>query len=354
MSAVLARRDEDDDAPDAALGLDELCRLFATVLECGAVGPDDDFFEIGGSSMAAISLILEIERRTGLELSVQAIYNSPTPRGMAALLGGGDELADASSTIVLRGGAARHALFLVHGVGGSAIELRDLARQLGPDLRVYGIQASGFDGTSPDRTVEAMARRYADEVARLRPSGPILLAGYSSGGLVAFEMARHLAARGRRVGFLGMIDTYPDPGLSVSRFWLHARIMLRVPAGARRATLARRLRNLRLRLRVRFGLETRISDPDAAMPDAVLRVRHAIEVAEKRYRPTAQACEVAFFRASHISPLFDFDPARVWRPLVRNLTVDVVPGDHYTLIGTRSADLAAAISKRLAPVVDAA
>ena len=353
MSAVLAERDEDGGASDGSLGLDELCRLFATVLGCDAVGTDDDFFEIGGSSMAAISLILEIERRTGLELSVQAIYNSPTPGGMAALLGS-DELADVSSIIVLRGGAARHALFLVHGVGGSAIELRDLARQFGPDLRVYGIQASGFDGAPPDRTVEAMARRYADEVARLRPSGPILLTGYSSGGLVAFEMARRLAARGRPVGFLGMIDTYPDPGLSLSRFWLHARIMLRVQPGERRATLARRLRNLTLRLRVRFGLETRASNPDAAMPDAVLQVRHAIEVAEKRYRPSAQACEVAFFRASHISPLFAFDPARVWRPLVRDLTVDVVPGDHYTLIGTGSADLAGAIMDRLAPVIDRA
>ncbi len=353
MSAVLARCDEDGGTSDAALGLDELCRLFAAVLECDVVGPDDDFFEIGGSSMAAISLILEIERRTGLELSVQAIYNSPTPGGMAALLGG-DEVADVSSIIVLRGGVACHALFLVHGAGGSAIELRDLARQFDPDLRVYGIQASGFDGTSPDCTVEAMARRYADEVARLRPSGPILLVGYSSGGLIAFEMARHLAARGRPVGFLGMIDTFPDAGLSLSRFWLHARIMLRVPAGARRATLARRLRNLKLRLRVRFGLEIGIGDPDAAMPDAVLRVRHAIEVAEKRYQPSAQACEVAFFRASHVSPLFAFDPVRIWRPLVRSLTVDVVPGDHHSLIGTGSADLAAAILKRLASVIDAA
>ena len=353
MSAVLARSDAGGSQPDAALGLDELCRLFATVLECDVVGPDDDFFEIGGSSMAAISLILEIERRTGLELSIQAIYNSPTPGGMAALLEG-DELADVSSIIVLRGGVARHALFLVHGVGGSAIELRDLARQFGPDLRVYGIQASGFDGASPDRTVEAMARRYADEVSRLRPSDPILLAGYSSGGLVAFEMARHLAAGGRPVSFLGMIDTYPDMGLSLSRFWLHARIMLRVPAGARRATLARRLRNLTLRLRVRLGLKTRVGDPHAAIPDAVSRVRHAIVVAEKRYRPAAQACEVAFFRASHISPLFAFDPARVWRPLVRDLTVDVVPGDHYTLIGTGSADLAGAIMDRLAPVIDRA
>ena len=354
MSAVLDHRPLKTPPMDAAIDLDEICRLFGNALEGGPVGPDADFFEIGGSSMGAISLVLDIERRTGLELSIQAVYNSPTPRGVLGLIRGDDDADNESAVIMLRRGCGRHALFLVHGVGGSAIELRELAHRFDPELDVFGIQARGFDGTPPDWTVEAMARRYADEVTRLRSTGPILLAGYSFGGLVAFEMARLLIAGGRQVGFLGLIDAYPDPGVSLPRLWLHLKLLLRVPAGTRRTTLTLRLRNVALRLAVRLGLETiRPLDRPDALPEAVRRVRLATEAAQKRYRLAAQPVDVAFFKAAQASALVASSPAPIWRKLVRDLTIDVIPGDHSALVRTSSAELAAAIARRLGPVLEA-
>src|SRR5689334_20546408 len=78
-----------------------------------------------------------------------------------------------------------------------------------PDQPFYGLQASGTDGTSPPhRTIEEMADAYIAEIRTLQPAGPYLLAGYSGGGIVAFEMAHRLTALGEKVGLLAFIDTF--------------------------------------------------------------------------------------------------------------------------------------------------
>jgi thioesterase domain-containing protein len=60
-------------------------------------------------------------------------------------------------------------------------------------------------------TLAETVQRYADEVARLAPEGPIRLIGWSFGGAVAHQVAAELAARGHRIGLLAMLDTHlPD------------------------------------------------------------------------------------------------------------------------------------------------
>ena len=61
---------------------------------------------------------------------------------------------------------------------------------------------------SPHRSIEEMARAYVEEIRALRPHGPYFLAGYSGGGVVAFEMAQQLKALGEEVPLLVFFDTY--------------------------------------------------------------------------------------------------------------------------------------------------
>jgi thioesterase domain-containing protein len=96
---------------------------------------------------------------------------------------------------------------LVHPAGGSVACYRGLAGELSPEVGTTAFLSAGLDGGALDRDVESMAGRYLAEV----PPGPVLLGGWSFGGLVAFEMARRLAAQGRDTGPLLLIDT-PRPG----------------------------------------------------------------------------------------------------------------------------------------------
>src|SRR5262249_41517787 len=103
-------------------------------------------------------------------------------------------------------------LYLVHPIGGGVYIYRDLARSLGSNQPVYGLQAQGFDAKSEPLTrVQDMAARYFDALRAVQPAGPYLLAGSSLGGVVAFEMAQQLLSRGHKIALLALIDTaLPD------------------------------------------------------------------------------------------------------------------------------------------------
>jgi thioesterase domain-containing protein len=102
-------------------------------------------------------------------------------------------------------------LNLVHPAGGSVACYRRLAGDLAPEVATAAFLPVALDGGGLDQDVETMAERYLTEV----PLGPVLLGGWSFGGLVAVEMARRLAAEGRGTGPLLLIDT-PLPGIGAA------------------------------------------------------------------------------------------------------------------------------------------
>jgi acyl transferase domain-containing protein/thioesterase domain-containing protein len=173
------------------------------------IDENESFFNLGGSSLLALMLTARIEKHFNRKLPLSVLYQAPTIAALARILSSEAAQERYSSLVTIQAGGTRPPLFLVHGAGGNVMIYNDLARRLGEDQPVYGLQARGLDGTEPPvETVEEMAALYLSEIERVQGEGPYLLGGYCLGGTIAFEMARQLIRKGKNVALLALLETY--------------------------------------------------------------------------------------------------------------------------------------------------
>jgi thioesterase domain-containing protein len=223
-AALLAAEaiEEEADAPVVA-PRDEwehrLAALWRDLFKRSAIGIDDDFFDLGGHSLLALRLMTKVQVAFGISLSLPTLIERRTIRRLAALLSSGSGAGRYEPLVPIQPAGSGPRLFCIHPVGGSVFAFFELARCLGPDQPFYGLHAPDLLNTVPDKPIEEYAREYRQAIVAVDSEGPYFLAGYSFGGMVAFEVAQQLVAEGRRVAFLGLLDTrtpheqgkIPDP-----------------------------------------------------------------------------------------------------------------------------------------------
>ncbi|MGO8795977.1 MAG: amino acid adenylation domain-containing protein [Candidatus Sulfotelmatobacter sp.] len=197
----------------SAMSESELLRamlpLWQRILGIREIRPDDDFFALGGHSIAAARLFALIQQELGRSAPLAVLYDASTPRSLATVLSRGRARDEWQSLVPINRSGDRPPLFLVHAAEGNVLLYRSLAAYLGTDQPVYGLQSAGLDGRSAvDGRFENVARKYVDEIRQVQPHGPYMLGGYCLGGTLALEMARQLLESGETVGFVGMIETY--------------------------------------------------------------------------------------------------------------------------------------------------
>lgn len=186
-----------------------LIALWQRVLDLRKVGPDDEFFDLGGHSVGAAQLFGLIERELGYSAPLAVLYKASTPRLLAKTLLGGAGAEAWDALVPIQPGGDRTPLFLIHAAEGNVLLYRSLAAHLGEDQPVYGLQSAGLDGHSPvDPRFEHVARNYIDEMRKIQPHGPYMLGGYCLGGTIALEMAQQLIEVGETVGLVAMIEDY--------------------------------------------------------------------------------------------------------------------------------------------------
>ncbi|WP_344475415.1 AMP-binding protein [Kineococcus aurantiacus] len=190
---------------------------FCAVLELEDLSIHDDFFELGGDSLAAEALVSRIEALgvPGVaNLGTSRLAEAPTVASFAVAVRSTNR-STRPTLVPLRPEGGERPLFLVAGAGSAALALRTLAQRIAPGIPVLGLQANGLENKAlPDWSVERIARRNVATVREQQPTGPYRVAGHSLGGLIALEMAHQLRRAGQEVELLAVVDSFPpDPAL---------------------------------------------------------------------------------------------------------------------------------------------
>jgi acetoacetyl-CoA synthetase len=344
--------------PEASLET-RLTAIWEELFGIAPIRPDDDYFELGGDSLLAVTLMAAIETATGQDLPLSVLLETRTIRGLAALLRSDGE-APPANLVQVREGSGRPVFFLP-GLSGTVLEQHELLERLDTPRPVYALEAPGVGAAQQPRDrVQEIAAAYIDAVRRVQPEGAYALIGYSFGGLVAYEMARQLTRSGETIERVALLDTAIHPRFMPfrMRLRLRARQFRLIHQGMRGREirvalryLARELRRMFEGLLLRFGKTSSslaFGDP-LQLPSHLQRVRDACGAAFIAYRPPRYEGEVLLVRASERTGR-EADPLPMWRRVAARVEVEDVPGSHYALFADPAVDrVADALGRRLAP-----
>jgi thioesterase domain-containing protein len=313
----------------------------------------DNFFELGGHSLLVVSLLARVERITGKRLHVADIFKAPTVESLASLLRNEVDLSASTPLVAIQPHGSLTPLFFVHPAGGSVGAYFALARALGSERPFYALE--GTLAGNARRQVESVARNYLDAIRSVWPDDPYLLGGWSSGGVVAFEMARQLQASGADVALVVLLDSGP-PGTvntndSVSLLAGFAG-NLGIPINLVSEELLQSGTETQLHWLLDQAHRSQALPPDLGLDD--LRRQFDLYLVDieavRNYNPQAGSFPLLLLRAADE----DESPETIerWTRLSSNkLEVHNVPGDHVTMMRVpHMATVAEVLRERLARV----
>ena len=344
-----------------------LVSYWEDLLGVDRIGVRDSFFDLGGHSLIAVRLFAQVRKAFQVDYPISVLFEAPTVEAFAGLIK--DQIGDVPAEGEATNGKAetetaasrkrymhlvpmnqdestdKTPFFLVAGMFGNVLNLRNLAGLVGRDRPFYGLQARGlFGDQEPHETFEEAARDYIAEMRTVQPKGPYLLGGFSGGGITAFEIAQQLRDEGDEVALLVMLDTILPviPDLSTSDRAKIQMIELRSKGAQYFAEWAdRRLRWEVDKFKKRLGSEEEAVQTPQFQNDAI---EAAFRAALPRYDLKPYPGRVVLFRPK-LDKRWVLGPDRFvsserlfvyedngWGPHVGQIDVFEVPGDHDSMV----------------------
>ncbi|MES2275065.1 MAG: amino acid adenylation domain-containing protein [Bacteroidota bacterium] len=183
--------------------------VWSEYMDIEQIGVFDNFFELGGRSLLAVKIMARLEQETGKRLPLATLFEYSTVEKLAMRLQVDSKSITWESLVPIKPKGDKMPIYIVHGAGLNVLLFNALAMNLDDNQPVYGLQAKGLNGIDkPLDDMEEIAANYVAEIVAKNPDGPYALAGYSLGGIIAYEMARQMKDAGKDVRMVAMFDTF--------------------------------------------------------------------------------------------------------------------------------------------------
>jgi amino acid adenylation domain-containing protein len=318
-----------------------LAAIWREVLSIARVGATENFFDLGGNSLAATRLITLIQMEFGKELSLASLLAAPILARLAATIDRTEQVPTErrGRLVSIQPFGRRPPLYCVHG----SARFRHLIRHLGEDQPFFGIPADADPTSLPvPYRVEDIASQALEMLREHQPTGPYLIGGWCHGGIIGYEMAQQLKAQGECVPLLVLFDSLNPAAVPSGASW-------RVLSGILRFHLAA-MRGMKVRERLAYAMG-RVRWEASLMRSRIWRMSYQLRrlfrkrvpdhmidwlqiqsASVLRYQPKPYAGKVVLFRCEQISVRHYMDSTYGWGNLVEGgIEVIDLPGDHVAI-----------------------
>ncbi len=316
-----------------------LLKMWESILGLSDIGVCDRFFDLGGNSLQAATLLGRIEQRVNRRVPPTVFFKESTIRQLAEYLAREDRYPSGLVPIQI---GSEPALYFMHPQMGMHV----IAEKIGSDHTMIGVEipATKLPGLKP------MASEIARRIREYQPNPPYCLGGWCAGGNLAFEIAQQMQEAGTPADLVVLFESLNFARMRRVGHWserirwhfshMREKPVSEIPAYVRRtledasAHATRLARFARYRLWSRFGGQN-TSEPMSFAED------EAFNRATYDYVPTVYTGEVILFRPEIRLHGLSQDPTFGWDAVAPKLRIIDVPGDHVTMFSPPNLDVLA-------------
>ncbi|WP_187355522.1 non-ribosomal peptide synthetase [Paenibacillus tengchongensis] len=185
-----------------------IVEIWREVLGLEEIYIQDDFFELGGSSIHVIQAVNQINQALGVNITFADLMANRTVVELSDYIAKQEKDGNLFKHVFkMNKSSSQKNIFIVHGAGGDIFIYKDLAKLLEAEYSVYGIQPKGLNGEEPfPNSYYEMIHDYIKEIRIIQNEGPYIIAGYCIGGIVSFDLVNIFELQGDRVAALIELD----------------------------------------------------------------------------------------------------------------------------------------------------
>jgi amino acid adenylation domain-containing protein len=310
-----------------------LAEIFADVLGLEKIGVMDNFFDLGGDSLMGIDLLFRIEKEFGKQLSPSILLQASSVAKFSDLFENGQESQLISGLVPLKAGGSRSPLFCIAPVAGDLLVYRHLLKYIDTEQPVYGINSPNDILCSSMRETASL---HVNNILERFPKGPFCLIGFSSGGIMAFEMALQLHAMHLAVPFLAMLDSTCPVYLNKKIPWWSLDIigdfLKNIPFWFYYYGLDKDYRTIYIKNRIKKSFNLKVDKDNNDLKYKLHSVMQGVNDWLQNYDPKFYPGHVVYYKAKAQGLFRPFIRDRGWRNFAGSLDVHIVPGRHIQML----------------------
>ncbi|MEZ7498706.1 thioesterase domain-containing protein [Flavobacterium sp. Arc3] len=322
-------------------------KLVATIwqeaLSIDSIDITSNFFKMGGHSIMAVKIMIRIEKETTKKIPLSALFQNATVEKFAKLLHADIEI-DSDCLVPLKPNGSKAPLFIIHGAGLNVLNFIDLSKHFDEDQPIYGLQGTAKKYDDWYESIEAMAGHYIESIVKIYPEGPYALAGFSFGGVVAFEMTRQLKEQGRKVILTALLDTYVDTSYYYKTY-RQKKLVQYCNLTRRRLDFLKEIvtswKSLKLRtngkkeylLKKYFGQDNTMTEMETLALEQFTEANHMVNIIVDRYHLKPQNFVIDLFRSKDDME-YKLDPQYMgWKKAtLQDIIIHNISGNHLDIV----------------------